>query len=45
MTGADRGASAVEYALLVAMIALAIVAGLLAFGPQVAALFDVDFTP
>lgn len=45
MTAADRGASAVEYALIMAMIALAIIAGLLVFGPQVAALFEVDLTP
>lgn len=45
MTTADRGASAVEYALLVAMIALVVIGGLLVFGPQVAALFEVDFTP
>lgn len=41
----NRGASAVEYALLAAMIALVIVGGLLVLGPGVAAFFDVDFTP
>jgi pilus assembly protein Flp/PilA len=36
----DRGATAVEYGLLVGLIAVAIIVTLLALGPQLDALFD-----
>ena len=36
----DRGATAVEYGLLVGLIAVAIVATLIAIGPQLLALFN-----
>lgn len=35
----DRGASAVEYGLLVGLIAVAIIAALIILGPQIAGLF------
>lgn len=39
----QRGASSVEYALLLAGITAVIVATVLAFGPTVAGLFDIDW--
>ena len=39
-TGSDRGATAVEYALLVSLIALVIVASVTLFGGNVLRLFD-----
>lgn len=39
----DRGATSVEYALMVAFIAIVIVAAVAAFGLAVAALFDVPW--
>lgn len=41
----QRGATAVEYALLVTLIAVAIIGSLLLFGTGVAGLFDVDLSP
>ena len=41
----ERGATSVEYALLIGFIAAAIVATVLLLGTNVATLFDVDFTP
>lgn len=41
----QRGASAVEYALLIAMIAAVIALSVSLFGLSVADLFQVDFTP
>ncbi|KRB76009.1 hypothetical protein ASE01_13280 [Nocardioides sp. Root190] len=41
----QRGASSVEYALLISLIAAAIVLAVGVFGLSVADLFDVDFTP
>lgn len=40
----ERGASAVEYGLLVALIAVAVIAAVALFGPQLAALFQ-DMIP
>lgn len=47
MTGArgDSGATAVEYALMVTLIAMAIVATVVLFGQAVVALFDVPCPP
>jgi pilus assembly protein Flp/PilA len=36
----ERGASAVEYALLAGLIAIVIIGSLLALGPQISAVFD-----
>lgn len=41
----DRGASSVEYALIVGFIAAVIVGAVVAFGSSVNALFGVDFNP
>ncbi len=44
-TTMERGATAVEYILLVTLVAMMIVGALLVLGPGVAALFEVDFSP
>lgn len=41
----QRGATAVEYALLMTLIAAAIIGAVGLFGDNVAALFDVEFPP
>lgn len=44
-TRCQRGASAVEYAILVGFIAAVIVTGVALFGTNVSELFDIDITP
>ncbi|MEV5002934.1 Flp family type IVb pilin [Nocardioides sp. LML1-1-1.1] len=45
VTMEQRGATAVEYALLVTLIAIAIVGSVLAFGTGLADLFAIDLSP
>ncbi|HVK28395.1 MAG TPA: Flp family type IVb pilin [Nocardioides sp.] len=41
----ERGATAVEYALMMMLIAVAIIGAVALFGDAVVGLFEVDFTP